>query len=74
MLNWIFYGLMLICGYTVYRVVLKIRRQRKHLDDETLRKVMRNNIRDEPDYDDVIAHLGICRKCEKRLYELTDKE
>lgn len=63
--------LLIICIYTAVQVISKIIRQQKHLDDETLKKVVKTTIKYENNYDDVIAHLGICEKCQDRLHEIS---
>lgn len=63
--------ILVIGAYGVSQIIAKIIQQRKHLDDETLTKVAKATIKYEPNYDAAIAHLGICRKCEERLHEIS---
>lgn len=53
------------------QIITKIIQQQKCLDDNDLRMVVSTEIRYQDNYDAAIAHLGICRKCEKRLEEIS---
>lgn len=53
------------------QVISKIIQQQKCLDDDDLKKVVTTEIRYQDNYDAAIAHLGICRKCQKRLDEIS---
>ncbi len=63
--------LIFLSFFTILQVVVQIIRQQKHLEDETLRKIVDTTIKDEDNYDAAIAHLGICEKCQKRLEEIS---
>jgi hypothetical protein len=63
--------LLIITAYSVMQIITKIIQQQKCLDDNDLRMVVSTEIRYQDNYDAAIAHLGICRKCEKRLEEIS---
>ena len=67
----IFVLLLIITAYTVMQVIAKIIQQQKCLDDDDLRMIVTTEIRYQDNYDAAIAHLGICRKCQKRLDEIS---
>ncbi len=65
--------LMLVCLFTVFRVVYEIILERKCIDDETFEKFKSGKLkeRDYKNYRRVISHLGICEKCQEKLNEIT---
>ncbi len=71
MYGWVIVLLVFLCFYTILQGVTKLLQQRKHLEDDTLRKVVDTSIRYEKNYDAAIGHLGICEKCQKRLEEIS---
>lgn len=49
----------------VFRIILS---QQKHLDIETIRLFMINQL-SEDDRNRVISHLGVCEECQELLHE-----
>ncbi len=66
MLNWI----ILLCLFSVVSIIFKIIGQRKCVSEATLRRFMAQRLR-TGEKDHVIAHLGICEKCQQKLEEIS---
>ncbi len=54
--------------YVVLQYIQKIYKDRKCLEDKVLTAYREGRYKEgHPDYEHVIAHLGICKKCRERM-------
>lgn len=54
--------------WVVVKIILHIIQSYKHLSEDDLFDLMRNNLNKYgPEHTRIIRHLGICEKCQKRL-------
>ena len=67
---YIFIFLIIFGVFTIFKIIFKIIQQQRHIDDILLEKVTNGTIKDDPNYDRVIGHLGICERCRNRIDEL----
>lgn len=61
--------LLIISAMAVIQVIYKIIVGRRCIDDRALKRMMMNQLKDR-ERNQVITHLGICKKCQERMHEI----
>ena len=64
----IFNFLILISAYAVYLAIKKVLQQRKCLEEEVFELYKKNRL-DSSERRRVTRHLGVCKKCQRRMIE-----
>ncbi|MEL6867775.1 MAG: hypothetical protein AAFP19_25340 [Bacteroidota bacterium] len=75
MLTYLLLALLLPIIGLVISKVREIIQQYKCLDDHTIHAFMTGRLRkDTKAYDQAIAHLGLCEKCQEKLHNFDEKK
>ncbi len=62
-----------ICLYVIYRKLVEIKQQYRHIDDETVKDYMTGRLRKRTkEYHRTIQHLGLCEACQQKMIDYDD--
>ena len=72
-MSFIFKLLILVLCYSIVKQLIFVYQRSKHLDEETIELFMLNELT-KSEKERMIAHLGICRKCQSLMEEVNNFE
>ena len=68
---WILYILIFSVALVIWRLIKQIYRNYQCVDEETLRDYLYGKLRRDPNHHrQVTSHLGLCEKCQEKLFEI----